>query len=70
MTGTPIGEEREYWIQFDVEKGGKVISGTRIKISRSMEKDMHAKFSINLCEDPLYGALCTYVAANPPKDPQ
>lgn len=69
MTGTPIGREREYWIQFDVEKQGRAISGTRIKLCRAMEKDMHASFAVNLCEDPMYHALCTYVKNNPPKEP-
>lgn len=68
MTGTPIGKEREYWISFDVENSGRSISGVRVKLCRAMERDMNAKFRINLCEDPLYEALCKYVASNPARN--
>ena len=62
---TPIGKVRTYCIQFDVEQSGKAISGTRVDLSRFMERDTNAEFNISLCADPLYPALCAYVKANP-----
>lgn len=63
-----IGKEHEYWVKFDIERQGKAvtgISGVRIKVCRVLEKNIDAKFAINLCEDPLYPALCEYVKNNP-----
>ncbi|CAB4157911.1 hypothetical protein UFOVP681_54 [uncultured Caudovirales phage] len=67
MTAITIGKKREYWVNFNVENGGKAISGIRVEISRAMEKDINSKFAINLCDDPLYPALHRYVMDNPPK---
>ena len=64
MTGTPIGKPREYHMAFNIENGGKAISGVKVTLVRFLEKDMNAKFNINLMDDPLFPAVFQNIASN------
>jgi len=64
MTGTTIGKARDYHMNFNIEQGGRSISGVKVTLSRFIEKDMNAKFNVNLMEDPLFPALLENVFAN------
>lgn len=64
MTGTPIGKPREYHMAFNIENGGKAITGVKVTLVRFIEKDMNAKFNINLMDDPLFPAVFQNIASN------
>ena len=59
--------DRAYYIAFDTKEMPGLIVATRIQLGKEIVRDQKKTFSINLCEDPLYPALCAYVAANPPR---
>lgn len=59
---------REYSIKFDVENGGKALNVISVTLTRSIERDVNKTFRIDLCDDPLYPALCEYVKNNPLKE--
>ncbi len=64
MTGTPIGKPREYHMAFNIENGGKAITGVKVTLARFIEKDMNARFNINIMEDPLFPAVFQNIMNN------
>lgn len=64
MTGIPIGKPREYHMSFNIENGGKAITGVKVTLCRFIEKDMNAKFSLDLVCDPVFPALLQNILAN------
>lgn len=64
-----MSDQKSYYVKFDVEKGGELLNGVRVRIDRKMHRNADDKvFAINLCDDPLYPALHKYVLDNPPRD--
>lgn len=64
MTGVPIGKPRDYHLNFNIEQGGRAISGVKLTLVRFIEKDMNARFNVAFMEDPLFPALIGNIFAN------
>lgn len=63
-----MADQKSYYVKFDVEKGGQVLNGIRVRIDRKLHRNADDKeFNVDLANDPLYPALCEYVKNNPPR---
>jgi hypothetical protein len=59
---------RVYHISFETRDAPGTIKAVRVELGTDIVRDMKSEFRVDLSDDPLYPALCRYVAANPPKE--